>query len=173
MADFDDLTPQPIPKELHSEYEERPFRTCTRCGETLCDFAEGYQIAKVFRRGEVVFEYALCAPCHTGLVDEFSDESRQALEKFYTESMTAGLGPHTCAICRCERADLAEPEFTLGAVCHGSELLESLMICATCAEKSNAFISAKTQKIFDDFINDNFPGVPADALPSPTQVTFF
>ncbi len=173
MADSHDLTPQPIPTELHSDYEERPFRICTRCGETLCDFVEGYQIAKVFRRGEVVFEYALCAPCHTGLVDEFSDESRQTLEKFYHENITIGLGSEACAICRCGRADLAEPEFTLGAVCHGTELLESLMICGACAEKSGSFISKKTQEVFGDFINDNFPGVPADALPSPTPITYF
>jgi len=26
---------EPIPRILYSFYEERPFRTCTRCGESL------------------------------------------------------------------------------------------------------------------------------------------
>lgn len=173
MEDFDATSPQPIPKEFYSEYEERPFRTCTRCGETLSDFIEGFQLAKVLKRGEVVFEYALCHPCHTGMVDEFSEESRRALEEFYTEQMTTGLGANTCTICQRDRSDLSEPEYTLGAVCQGSEMLEALMICAPCTEKSNSVISKKTQGIFGDFINDNFPGVPADALPDPSQLTFF
>ncbi len=170
MDPSDLASPRPIPEELHSEYEERPFLTCTRCGESLREFEEGYQVAKVFKRGEVIFEYALCAPCHSGIVDEFSSESRRALEDFFTENMTSGLGAGVCGICNRGRADLSEPEYTLGAVCLGSDLLESLMICSECTERSNAFISKKTQGIYGDFINDNFPGVPADALPDPTRV---
>src|SRR5688572_17890380 len=60
MSDF----PTEIPAEFHSEYEGRPFQSCTRCGEMLSEIAEGYQIFKLFRRGEAIYEYALCHPCH-------------------------------------------------------------------------------------------------------------
>ena len=165
--------PEPIPREFYSEYEERPFRSCTRCGETLADFVEGYQVAKIYRRGEVVFEYALCGPCHTGLVEEFSEESRQTLEAYYAENMTPGLGAETCGICEKTREELGEPEFALGGACHGSSLIEAFMICAGCMEKTNALVSKKTQGIWGDFINDNFPGVPADFLPDPAGIPVF
>ena len=165
--------PEPIPGELHSEYEERPFLTCTRCGETLKDFAEGYQIAKVFKADEVIFEYALCGPCHSGLVEDFSDESRRVLEDFYAENMTPGLGAEVCGICEHTREELVEPEFALGAAYQSDSLLEAFMICSACLERTNGLISKKTQGIWGDFIDDNFPGVPADALPEPTSVPFF
>lgn len=165
--------PAPIPKEFYSEYEERPFRTCTRCGESLADFLEGYQVAKIVRRGEVVFEYALCGPCHKGLVNEFSEESRRTLEAYYAENMTPGLGANTCGICGRDRSELADPEFALGGACHGDCLIEAFMICAACMEKTNALISKKTQGIWGDFINDNFPGVPADFVPDPAGIPIF
>lgn len=165
--------PTPIPEELHSEYEERAFKSCTRCGETLEDFDDGFQIAKVFRGGEAVFEYALCAPCHTGLVDDFSVESRKTLEQFYRENMKPGLGAQVCGICATARTDLSQPEFALGAACRGSYLLEAFMVCSDCMEKTNALVSKETQDKWGDFIDDNFPGVPADALPDPAGVPFF
>ena len=74
MADEDSRDPVPtlgpIPEEMYSEYESRPFKTCTRCGETLFDFREGFRISKVYRKGEVLFEYALCAPCFLGILEE-------------------------------------------------------------------------------------------------------
>ena len=173
MEDLDDINPQPIPEELYSEYEERPFLTCTRCGEKLSDFSDGFQIAKVFKRGEVVFEYALCAPCHMGMIDEFSLESRQALEDYYAQNMNPGLGSGHCGICSNARNDLPEPEFALGATCVGNDLLETFMICSPCMEKSNLLVSKKTQGIWNDFIDRNFPGVPADSLPCPTKVSIF
>lgn len=173
MENSDHITPHPIPEELYSEYEERPFLTCTRCGETLSDFNDGFQIAKVFKRSEVIFEYALCSPCHTGMIHEFSMESRQALENYYAQNMKSGLGSEHCGICRTTRNQLPEPEFIVGAACLGSDLLESFMICSPCMEKSDLLVSRKTQGIWNDFIDRNFPGVPADALPCPTNISIF
>ncbi len=162
--------PNPIPEELHSEYEERPFRICTRCGETLSDFDEGYQIAKVFKQGEAIFEYALCGPCHSSMVDEFSSETREAMEQFYAEHLTSGLGLSSCAICGIDRSLAPGNEFTLAAVCHHNEMVESLMICFECMEKSNALVSEQTRDVWRRFIDDNFPGVPADAVPDPSGI---
>ncbi|MCH2059702.1 MAG: hypothetical protein MK183_03660 [Verrucomicrobiales bacterium] len=173
MDDLSHFPSDPIPEEFYSEYEERPFLTCTRCGETLCDFTEGFQIAKVFRRSEVVFEYALCAPCHIGMIDEFSIESRKALEDYYKSNMTPGLGAQQCGICLLERESLPVNEFSLGAACLGSQMLEAFMICSPCMEKSNLLVSKKTQGIWNDFIDNNFPGVPDNAMPCPTGISIF
>ena len=173
MDDLNELTSKPIPEEFYSEYEERPFLTCTRCGEKLSDFTDGFQIAKVFKRDEVVFEYALCSPCHMAMIDEFSMESRQALEDYYSANMTSGLGAGHCGICQLQRKDLPQVEFSLGAACLGSQLLEAFMICSPCMEVSNLLVSKKTQDIWNDFIDTNFPGVPADSMPCPTSVSLF
>ena len=173
MDDLTQFPSQPIPEELYSEYEERPFLTCTRCGEKLSDFTDGFQIAKVFKRDEVVFEYALCAPCHMGMINEFSMASKQALEEYYSANMIPDLGAGHCGICELPRKDLPLNEFSLGAACLGSQLLETFMICSSCMEASNLLVSKKTQGIWNDFIDMNFPGVPADSKPCPTSVGLF
>ena len=162
-----------IPKELYSDYEERPFCNCTRCGETLADFTEGYQIAKVFKRGETIFEYALCAACHSGMVDEFSAETKESLETFYANNMTPGLGLQTCGICGVDREHGDVKEFTLAAVCRQAHLMDSLMLCSDCTDRTNELISKKTRDVWRRFIDENFPGVPADSLPSPARVPVF
>ena len=82
--DFELPSPKgPIPEELYSFYEERPFKICTRCGEGLEDFESGYRVSKVFRAGEVLFEYALCVPCLQRMLEEASEESRARLTEFH------------------------------------------------------------------------------------------
>ena len=170
MDHFISKRPEKIPFELYSEYEDRPFHTCTRCGETLMDYDEGYQIAKIFKNGEAIFEYALCFSCHSEMISEFSSESRQALEDFYRENMNPNVGLEGCALCNMNRLEVEKDEYSIGAMCLGENMVDSFIICSTCMEKTNSLISAKTQKIWDDFINENFPGVPANALPSPGKL---
>jgi hypothetical protein len=165
--------PELIPEELYSEYEERPFKVCTRCGETLADFEEGYQVAKVFRAGEAVFEYALCLPCHSAMQDEFSDETKQAMEEFFSENAKTHLGIRSCAICEIDRDDLPQNEYALTGICGGDLMLQGVMFCAPCIERTNELVSKKTRDVWRDFIDENFPGVPADALPAPSRVPVF
>jgi hypothetical protein len=80
----DNSAPPPIPAELRSDYTDENFCNCTRCGESLRDFAGGYQISKAWKNGECVFEYALCDHCRTALMEEFSDESKAKLSEFQT-----------------------------------------------------------------------------------------
>ena len=164
---------EPIPVELYSEYEERPFKVCTRCGETLADFEEGFQIAKVFRAGEAVFEYALCLPCHSAMQEEFSDETKEAMEKFFSENAKTHLGLMTCAICEVDREDLPQNEYALTGICGGSLMMQGVMFCSPCIEQTNELVSKKTRDVWRDFIDENFPGVPADALPDPAKVPVF
>jgi hypothetical protein len=162
-----------IPEELYSEYEERPFKVCTRCGETLADFEEGFQVAKVFRAGEAVFEYALCLPCHSSMQEEFSEETKIAMENFFSEHAKAHLGIRTCAICEVDRADLPEDEYALTGICGGELMMQGVMFCAPCIEQTNELVSKKTRDVWSKFIDENFPGVPADALPDPARIPVF
>lgn len=148
-----------IPRELHSEYEERPFQSCTRCGETLAEIPEGFQLFKLFRRGEAIYEYALCHPCHTGLVAGFSAESRQRLEEFHATRVSLNLGRVKCAVCGDARG--ADGEYSLTAACQGRELIHALMICCECRRDMQSLLSKQTREVWDRFVSDNLAGAPA------------
>jgi len=170
MPEFNKENSNNIPKELYSEYEDRPFRTCTRCGETLVDYTEGYHIAKIFKKGEAIFEYALCFSCHAAMISEFSADSRIALENFYRENMNQSVGLAGCCLCNAQRSQFDDEEYSIGAMCMGMDMMDGFIICSQCMEKSNSLISSKTRGVWEDFINENFPGVPANALPSPGKL---
>ncbi len=158
-----------IPPLLHSFYEERPFLTCTRCGESLADFEEGYRISKNFRRGETIVEYALCFPCLTRLLDESSEESKENLARFQAEHLREVSGFDECAFCERTRATARNEEFGLAGMCRGDRLLESAMICIDCIEAMHAVLSEETKRTWDRFREENFPGVPADFEPFPGE----
>ena len=170
MDESNNLPSENIPEELHSEYEERPFRNCTRCGETLLDYEDGYHVAKIFKSSETIFEYALCFSCHAGLISEFSEDSKRSLWEYYSERMKLGLGLFGCGLCGLPKIEFIESEYSVGALCHGDKMIEGFVICSPCMDSTNSLISNKTQGIWDDFLSENFPGVPADALPSPGKL---
>jgi hypothetical protein len=163
-------TPPPIPADLHSEYLDGPFRNCTRCGETLADFEGGFQISKAWKKGECVFEYALCDHCRTGLMEEFSDQSKKNLAKFQDENVHFNRGLDGCAVCGITRSGSPMTEFVLTGVCESDRLLHGLMVCGKCGEKTQELISSHTRDTWRRFTNDNFPGPPADVLPEPVGV---
>ena len=170
MEESSNLSPKNIPKELHSEYEERPFRNCTRCGESLLDYDDGYHVAKIFKSTETIFEYALCFSCHSGLVSEFSEDSKRSLEEYYSTNMKPGMGLSGCGLCGSSKSEFVDLEYSVGALCHGNDMVEGFVICAPCMDSTNSLISDKTQGIWDNFLSENFPGVPADALPAPGKL---
>ncbi|MCB1227425.1 MAG: hypothetical protein KDK99_16525 [Verrucomicrobiales bacterium] len=171
MEDSFKPSAQPIPRELHSEYEERPFHTCTRCGESLADFAGGYQISKSFKRGECVFEFALCDHCRTALMAEFSEESKRRLATHQEEHLTMDRGLSHCAGCGAKRDDSGLKEFVVSGMCEGDALLHSLLLCGDCGDGVQQQLSKATRDTWRRFVNDNFPGPPpADALPIPDEL---
>jgi hypothetical protein len=153
-----------IPPEFHSEYEGRPFQTCTRCGEMLAEIADGYQVFKLFRRGEPIYEYAVCHPCHSGIVREFSDESRRRLEEFHRDRISLNLGRWTCAVCGDARDEDAAREFSITGACQGHRLVHDLMICGGCRHEMDSLLSHQTREVWDRFVEENLPGVPAGTM---------
>ncbi len=151
-----------IPPELHSEYEGRPFRSCTRCGESLADVPEGYQLYKLFRRGEAIYEYALCHPCHAGLLADFSEESRRRLAEFHAQRVTLHLGPRRCAVCGNGREE--DEEYSLTAACERAGLRHALMICGPCRREMQALLSRSTREVWDRFVSENLAGAPSGTV---------
>ena len=170
MPDHDLQQPPPIPPDLESEYEERPFQNCTRCGESLPDFPGGFQISKAYKRGECVMEYALCDHCRNKMMEEFSAESKRRLAQFQDEEVTVDRGLDSCAVCNARRDAQGMDDFVITGVCEGLSLLHSVMICGKCGDTVQGMISQKTRDTWRRFVDDNFPGPPpVDSLPEPDE----
>ncbi len=166
---FQEENREPIPEVLHSFYEDRPFKSCTRCGESLADFEEGYRLSKNFKKGEVIIEYALCFPCLEGMMDEASDESKEALAKFHSERIRNVSGFDECSLCDRTMSEARGDEYGLMAMCHGTDMFDSAMVCIECMEDMAEIISDETRQSWDRFKEENFPGVPADFEPMPSR----
>lgn len=160
---------EPIPELLHSLYEERPFLTCTRCGESLADFEDGFRISKNFKKGEVLIEYALCMPCLMRMLEESSEESKRNLAKFHEDHHRDVSGFDDCAFCEKTRAEARGEEFGIAGVCQGDRMLDSAMICIDCMEAMHAVLSKETTESWRRFREENFPGVPGDFEPFPGE----
>jgi len=157
-----DETPPPIPRDLHSEYEERPFRHCTRCGETLEDDKGGFQISKAYKQGECVMEYALCDHCRVSMMEEFSQESKKRLAEFQDENVDLHRGLNQCSVCGKERDPNGTEDFVITGICEGVNLLHSIMVCGTCGEGVQELISVQTRDTWRRFVDENFPGPPGE-----------
>lgn len=172
MSDEVEPAPQPpelvpIPEVLYSLYEDRPFRTCTRCGESLIHFAEGFRISKNFRRGETILEYAMCMPCLTRMIDEMSEESKQRHAEYQAEHYRGVSGFDECALCEETRLEVRDGEYGLIGVCQGDQMGDSAMVCVNCMETMAELMSEETRRTWERFREENFPGVPCDLEPFP------
>lgn len=163
---------EPIPEVLHSFYEERPFVSCTRCGESLSDFKEGFKISKNFKRGEVIVEYALCMPCMEGMMDEASDESKRLIQEFHEERFREDAdGFEECSLCEKRKDEARDDEFGLTGICQGDDILDRALVCVDCMEDMAEVISEETRGKWNRFREENFPGVPGDFEPMPDKPT--
>ena len=162
---------EPIPAVLFSFYEDRPFLSCTRCGESLQDFPNGYKISKNFKPGEVIIEYALCMPCMEGMMNEASEESKRVLNEFQEERFRHVSGFQECALCEKTQNTARGEEFGLTGICQGNDMIDSAMVCIECMEDMAEIISDETRGKWNRFREENFPGVPGDFEPMPEKPT--
>lgn len=156
----DEPSPPSIPREFHSEYEDRPFQNCSRCGESLSVF-DNYQINKAYRNGECVFEYAFCAPCRDAMLDEFSEESKKNLMDHQQHYLREMHGIGECAFCGKSQAETPMKDFVITALCRSDRMLDSLMICEACQLGMHELLSEKTRDVRRRFFEE-LPGVPPD-----------
>jgi hypothetical protein len=162
--------PQPylpkIPSDLHSVYEAGPFTRCNVCEEPLRELGL-YEIQKVYRGKEVIFEVALCHRCGEELVRELSQESLEAMKGFLFANFRPTPEAEHCHFCGFPRGLFAN--YTVVAACEGSALLlPRIVMCERCGERLSELLSRKTREVQSDFVRDHFPGVPADLDLSPS-----
>ncbi len=155
-----------IPSELHSAYERGPFRKCSVCSVDLSS-AGLYELQKVYRGKEVVFEMAVCQKCAEATAREFSEESMDALKGFLLSNFKPARETVHCHFCGFPRA--LTSGYTIVGACKASCLLvPPIVLCDRCSEKLQAGLSRKTREAQQDFVENNFPGVPADMDLNPT-----
>jgi hypothetical protein len=162
------LKPQPIPDLLHSVYEKGPFKTCCVCGQVLTD-GRVYEIQKVYRGKEAIFEMAICHGCGEDVSHEFSRQSMENMKQFLLENFKPGQEPTHCNFCGFPRR--LRENYTIVGMCQESSLLvPSIIMCEKCSEGVQENLSWKTRDAQGGFIRDNFPGVPEglDVSPAPT-----
>ena len=163
--------PPEIPGELHSFYEEGLFRKCTICDKDL-EHLGLYEVQKVYRDKEVIFETAICQACGEDLSKEMSLESKDAMKGFMLCNFKPTEEPDHCHFCGIPRA-IFENYTVIGACREHSLLLPLIIMCEKCSEHLQGELSEKTREVQGDFIRDHFPGVPADLDLSPSVGTLF
>ncbi|MHC4778413.1 MAG: hypothetical protein ACYTFG_07560 [Planctomycetota bacterium] len=158
---FDD-EPMEIPPLLHSIYEEGPFAKCSICEGLLLEGEVVYEIQKVWRGKETVFEYAVCQSCGLDLVKSYSKESMEKIREFFENRFQAHGNGDSCHFCGREAVPGVHDLSVLG-MCLGKFLLAPpVVICEPCNESINERLSKKTKDTYGEFIETNFPGIPAE-----------
>lgn len=158
--------PVTIPSELHSVYEGGPFRTCSICSGDLGD-GRSYEVQKVMRGKECIFEMAVCRECGTAVARECSEESLEAMKGFLLCNFKPTREPLHCHFCGFPRS-MFESYSIIGACAQESLILPAILMCERCSDALQERLSRKTRETQEDFIRDCFPGVPADLDLAPT-----
>lgn len=151
----------PIPSQLESVYLGGPFTTCVGCNENILEPPRIYEVQKVFKGREVILEYALCDQCGEALMKEYSRESMEAIQKYVAEHFFPSFSLDQCHLCHGPR----EGEYALLALCRGARMISSFAMCHKCMEDMESLLSQKTRERMKEFMDDKFPGIPAEFNP--------
>jgi hypothetical protein len=153
-----------VPEELHSCFTDAPFANCLECGCEILESGTTYVIQKARRGGETVLELAMCLACAQSVQGSMSAESKATMEEFMANLMPRAENhtPGTCLNC-CREVDSDEDEYEIAGLALGPILLTPLiMFCSECHEELEENLSEETKKGGEEFIEKNFPGIPAD-----------
>ena len=187
MLQPDEETPAGVPPILHSVYAKGPFETCVDCDTRLLDTWTPYAVEKIIRQGEVVLEFAICVACQMLILREFSEESIDRIREYTAGALDQtdeidrilqvlgqetedGLGtpppaapePNRCQRCG-DQGDAYANEHSIGGILIGDRLIANVSsLCGKCSDGLDEVLSPKTREAHDDFIERNFPGVPAE-----------
>lgn len=80
-----------IPKAFYAEATGKPFDKCSVCSKNLLQPDTWYLVEKAVKRypkynvQDVVFEYAICAECHSEMEKRLSTESKQKMQAYMKE----------------------------------------------------------------------------------------
>ncbi|SHJ42535.1 hypothetical protein SAMN02745181_2029 [Rubritalea squalenifaciens DSM 18772] len=157
------------------------FDRCCDCGCDLSDDYVSYMVQKSYVGEECIFEYAICNDCREKVSEEFSEKSREAMFDFFhdradIDEKMMRLGPEasidehiqTCLTCSSTREEVSS--YSYAGLFLGTILLPGpfpVMICGKCEEELTECLSQETRDAWNRFLEENFPGPPADVLDKP------
>ena len=174
----------PLPPLFHSDQRDGPFETCTVCDRELLIDGVQYIVEKAVRKGETIFEFAICFDCHENLADDLSAESQRRIDAHFGERVDiverrkallerapddAYPWLETCLLTKKPRAECKE--FQLFAQCDGGDLLFAYMPYMISGEGMEGLIrllSKRTRETLDDFTG-RYLGMPPDFASPPTD----
>lgn len=61
------------------------MENCKICNQDLMETGTNYMIEKAFKKGETIFEHALCLKCYTEYHEAMSEESRLKIRTYFDE----------------------------------------------------------------------------------------
>jgi len=159
----------PIPRIFHSFFHEGMFHECTACSKQLLDGAS-YFIEKAYRKGEVVFEYAMCDECRMGMGEEISFESMMNIADYFMshanlmerkdcllQNFDNTVKPWLEKCLFTEKPRIECESYQICAECEGRNLLVSFMpfmISEDATEEIQSLISKQTRESFDRFTKE-------------------
>lgn len=167
---------RPIPPVLHSFETGKAFEHCTGCGKAIVEEQASYLVEKIYSKGEVIVEYAMCRDCLEPIRQDISEESKPAIQKFHKERRQVFQSLEKCNFCLQPVEELVG--YKIVADCSGDQLFSlghPTVLCGTCHGELAQGISEKTKKDLDKhrdkFIPDppqvakELPSVPLEEMP--------
>lgn len=162
----------------------RWYRECVQCGNAVGADGEPYYVERALRRGEPLFEYAMCDACVFALQSELSRESIERVTAVWYSRFDVdarwrrlgdGLDPgplvDACVLEGTPRAQLEE--FQVWAwVADGRLFVDDYapgILSAAGAERVAAVLSRSTRDRLDAFVRDRL-GVPPELCNLPILV---
>jgi hypothetical protein len=157
----EEFQPQPIPKQLYSDYLQEPFKECLICERELTKDMI-YKIQKSFNGKECVMEAATCLFCMEEMMKEMSKESQENLTKYFENVQF--YGENHCELCA---TDISKVQRRIVAgICQGIYLVHRVEnLCENCLLEAQELLSEQTRDYRQRFRERYFPGIPAEGLP--------
>lgn len=184
--DFNSLNSRfvPIPPIFQSLEKDGPFEHCLRCERSLLDSSEPYMIERVFKLREPIIEYAMCMSCVGESQQELSQESRDAVTRYFLENLDRERRAETlmrladsddvtewideCVLTGTPAADCRERQIM--ALCEGDQMRLDIgfpmMLSGLAVEGIVEVLSEQTRGWMEDFVGDNF-GMPPEFVDTP------
>lgn len=172
----------PIPRIFYSFFHEGMFPECSVCGKALLTDDSSYFIEKCFQKGEVIFEYAMCDDCRTGMGEELSLESMMNLAQYFMKhgdllerrkslinQFDNSVKPwvEECLFTGKLRTDCES--YQICATCEGRNLVVSFfpfMVSWDAIEEIQGLLSKQTKESFDKFTREVLnPPVDLEHIP--------
>lgn len=173
---------KPIAPIFFNSETRQPFSNCLVCDMFLLDPGTEYIIEKSIKQynymdsSDIIFEYAICLDCAQRMMDDYSEESKEAIQLYFIknanhEQLIERLGSIESMdieqyISHCLFKGVSQKEaeeFQICAHCNGDQINfgnPPFMISGAASEEIMQSLSKQTKGDIDRFIDDYFGGPP-------------